>query len=375
MGLFIYGTLLHPQLLALIGGPGDGTAQAASLAGHAVDRVAGSVFPMLVARSGATTKGMLWTGLSPAQLERLDIYEIAFGYVRRDVEVRLGDGSARPATAYYPPEGQASAGHPWSYPQWEASAAAANLLAAEEIANASPPLRPAELAARWPMMAHRAEARLRAKTGPVPPATLRHAATAGDVTQDGPASLSGSFFRLAGVNLRHRQFDGTTSAQITREVMLGVDAALVLPYDPQRDRVLLVEQFRSGPFLRHDPNPWTLEPVAGIIDAGESPDEAALRETREEAGLELQSLHPMFAFYASPGESTDYFHCYLGLADLPQIRTYHGGLPEENEDLRLHVLDRAAALALIETGEINAGPLITMLYWLDRNRTRFAASA
>ncbi|MEM6579286.1 MAG: glutamine-hydrolyzing GMP synthase [Pseudomonadota bacterium] len=69
--------------------------------------------------------------------------------------------------------------------------------------------------------------------------------------------------------LRHTLFDGGQSAEVQREVFVATDAAIVLLYDPKRDRVLLVEQFRMGPFGRGDPSPWVLEPVAGRVDAGE----------------------------------------------------------------------------------------------------------
>lgn len=63
---------------------------------------------------------------------------------------------------------------------------------------------------------------------------------------------------------------------------------IVLPYDPIHDRVLLVEKFRAGPFARQGENPWCLEPIAELMDQGETPEEAGLREAHEEAGLTLR---------------------------------------------------------------------------------------
>jgi len=111
-----------------------------------------------------------------------------------------------------------------------------------------------------------------------------------------------------------------------------------------------------------------------MVDAGETPEQAALRETAEEAGLTLHHLERMFAFYASPGSSTDYFTCYLGLADLPDDHSTSGGLADEAEDLRLHVIPFAQALDLIDSGEVTAGPLIAMLLWLSRHRDRLRDS-
>ena len=92
--------------------------------------------------------------------------------------------------------------------------------------------------------------------------------------------------------------------------------------------------------MRADANPHMLEPVAGIIDVLETPVEAALREVEEEAGLSEIELQPMFGFYPSPGASTDYFHCFIGLADLGEDSNFTGGLAFEHEDLRVHVLSR-----------------------------------
>ncbi len=369
MDLFIYGTLLHDALISRLAGPGGGQAEMATLTDHAVDRVSGVVYPMLVARAGAVTVGKLWTGLSQAQQNRLDIYETAFGYQRHNIRVTTADGASHDATAYFPPSDLAGGGVRWSFAEWQTAQAAQNLEAAAEIAAFDPPLSADALARQWSMIAHRAEARLRARTENAP-ATLRHAAQPDDTNLVGAPVVHGDFFRFAQVGLRHRRFDGRTSDELQREVFVGVDAAIVLPYDAARDRILLVEQFRAGTFLRADPNPWSLEPIAGMVDAGETPADCARREALEEAGLTLTTLQRMFAFYPSPSSTTDYFYCYLAPVDLPQTDDWHGGLADENEDLRLHVVDRVAAMALIETGEITAGPLIAMLYWLAVNRDR-----
>lgn len=363
--LFVYGTLRHDALMTLIAGPGPAVGSPAQLPGFAVDRQPDAPLPMLVERDGAMAVGVLWRGVSEGQLARLDAYETPFGYVR--VAVELSGGI--PAQTYVPPPGLSPTGRPWSMEEWEANEAPLTLSAAAEIAAHVPPLTGPALAAQWGMIRHRACARARA-TVPVP-ATLRSRPQPAETVDVAP--LAGSFFKFRKFSLRHTRFDGQWSDVLHREVFQGVDAALVLPYDPRAELVLLVEQFRTGPFVRGDANPWTLEPVAGIVDAGETPQEAARREAMEEAGLPDLTLLPMFEFYPSPGGSTDHFYCYAGLADLVGHAPRSGGLDEEHEDLRLHVVPFVDALALIDTGEITAGPLITMLYWIDRNRARLAA--
>lgn len=178
------------------------------------------------------------------------------------------------------------------------------------------------------------------------------------------------FFRHDTVRVRVPQFDGTLSPAMDREVHLGADAALVLPYDPQTDRVLLIEQFRFGPWGRGDRAPWKLEPVAGLIDPGETPETSALREMREETGLDLSRLEPMAHGYNSPGYSTGYFHCYVGLCDLPETGGWVAGAATEHENIRSHIYTFDQAMDMIDTGEIDVLPLTMMLLWLARNRDR-----
>jgi ADP-ribose pyrophosphatase len=119
------------------------------------------------------------------------------------------------------------------------------------------------------------------------------------------------------MDLSHRRFDGGMSPLITREIFISGDAVTVLPYDPVRDRVLLIEQFRTGALGRGDPLPWQLEAIAGRIDPGEAPEDAARREAVEEAGLMLGRLEPVAEYYPSPGAMTEYIYSYVALCDLP----------------------------------------------------------
>ena len=368
MDLFVYGTLRHNPLFALVAGPGSGAVKlAATLRDHAVDRALGSEYPLLLPRDGALAEGAIWSGLTDAQRERLDIYEIAFGFRLQPMLLTRADGTRGMAIVYLPPDTDQSAGAPWSLERWRAARAEVTCLAAVELLAHSPPLTPPELFRQWPMIEGRASAVLRARAS-VAPARRRHGADPTDQSYHHAKPLDGAFFKLAAMDVQHRRFDGGTAGPLRREVLVGCDAALVLPYDPVRDRVLLVEQFRSGPARRGDPNPWCLEPVAGIVDAGETPEAAGLREAQEEAGLTAVTLEHMFSFYPSPGASTDHFYCYLGLTDLPDLASYSGGLAEEAEDLRLHVLGFDEAMGLMDSGEINVGPLIAMLLWLERKR-------
>lgn len=197
---------------------------------------------------------------------------------------------------------------------------------------------------------------------------------ASSVCIDGEQISHLGFFSLKTIDLRHPTFSGLMSDRIQREVFVTSDAAIVLPYDARRDRVLLVEQFRMGPFVRGATRPWSIEPVAGRVDAGEAPENTAHREAEEEAGITLLGLEKIAGYYPTPGYSTEYFHSYLGLVDLPQLGGRIGGLADEGEDIKTHILDFAAAMELVTTGRAENGPLILSMLWLQRERSRLRAA-
>ncbi|MDP3860524.1 MAG: NUDIX domain-containing protein, partial [Phaeovulum sp.] len=197
----------------------------------------------------------------------------------------------------------------------------------------------------------------------------------GDVVVEEWKLAHAGFFSLEEYRLRHRRFDGTMSAPINRTAFVSTDVVAVLPYDPLRDRVLLVEQFRIAAFARGDANPWLLEPIAGRVDAGESPEAAARREAAEEAGLALGALIAGPRYYPSPGAKTEHVYAFLALADLPDAAAGTGGLDDEGEDIRAHVLSFAAAEALMQSGEIASGPLWVLLLWLAPRRAGYRAAA
>ncbi|MFP4275015.1 MAG: NUDIX domain-containing protein, partial [Paracoccaceae bacterium] len=182
-------------------------------------------------------------------------------------------------------------------------------------------------------------------------------------------------FAMEEAALSFRRFDGSMSPVVERTALVATDAALVLPYDPRRDRVMLLEQFRVGPWLRADPRPWCLEPVAGRVDPGETPEATAHREAREEAGLTFSTLHPVSRSYPSPGCSSEFFHIFVGLTDLPDATAGHGGLAEEAEDIRLHLFSFDQVMDLAERQALAVAPLLLAVYWLSRHRERLRATA
>ena len=359
----------HP-LMAAVAGPGPLNPVAAQLADYAVRPLAGNVVPFIAPMPGAQTDGLIWRDLTPAQMARLDAYEGAFGYTFGPLEVDAA-GTKQVAQCYMPPDGFVADEGVWSLAVWQVDHEVPAVLAAQEMFSLDPLPDHATLRSMWPMIEARAWSKHRATSAP---ATVRYQASPNDFAITSARPPHGEFFRFQSVDVTHRTFSGGQSGTLVREGFIGTDAAILLPYDPVHDRVLLVEQARLGPKLRNDPNPWMLEPIAGIIDAREMPEQAALREAREEAGLTISTLEHAGAFYVSPGASTDYFYTYVGLCDLSQTDSYLGGLADEGEDLRLHTLSFDAALSLADSGEIATGPAVFLLYWLLRHRDRLRAN-
>lgn len=172
-------------------------------------------------------------------------------------------------------------------------------------------------------------------------------------------------FRMVNNHVRHRKFDGEWSNTYTREILERRHAVGVLPYDPKRDEIVLIEQFRAGA-LNSGQSPWLLEVVAGIYNETEKPEEVAIRESEEEAGANITALHPVCDYFVSPGGSNEYLHLFCGKVDTSNIGGIHG-LPEENEDIRAFTLPRNEAYQLIAEGKINTSPVIICLQWLQLN--------
>lgn len=247
-------------------------------------------------------------------------------------------------------------------------------LAAHEVAGYFGRLSPEMLAIRMNMILARAASTAYAAENPSPVST-RSSMRSDQVEVVNCKAPHEGFYVTQTYRLRHPDFEGGTSDVLRREVFVATDASIVLPYDPVSDRILLVEQFRMGPFGRGDPYPWVLEPVAGRVDAGETPEACARRECVEEARLTLRGLEHVSSHYCTPGCSTEMFHCYVGLCDLPEIKRGQGGLETENEDIRTHVLSFEEAMDLVRSGEANVGPMVLLLIWLERERARLRGTA
>lgn len=176
------------------------------------------------------------------------------------------------------------------------------------------------------------------------------------------------YFQIDAYRLRHRTFDGGWTREISREVFERGHAAAVLLYDPDRDAVVLVEQFRTGAHAA-GLEPWLIETVAGIIEPGEESAEVVRREALEEAGCDVGDLEPIGTFILSPGGSSETMVLFCGRVDSRGAGGVHG-LDHEDEDIRVVVLSADEALELLRSGRIVNATTALALQWLALNRER-----
>ena len=176
-------------------------------------------------------------------------------------------------------------------------------------------------------------------------------------------TLYSGFFSMELYRFRHRLFNGEMSGEIKREIFERGHAAVLLPYDPVRDEVVLVEQVRIAAYDTSE-TPWLLEMVAGMIEEGESVEDVARREALEEAGLVVGRTKPVLSYLASPGGTTERSSIMVGEVDATTAEGIHG-LADENEDIRVHVVSREQAYQWVEEGKIDNAASVIALQWLQ----------
>jgi len=181
-------------------------------------------------------------------------------------------------------------------------------------------------------------------------------------------TLFQKYFKLDEYHVSHELFGGGSSPVFMREIFERGVVVAVLPYDPERGKVVLIEQFRAGAIEDGD-GPWLIECVAGVIEAGESEADVALRECVEEAGCEICRLEPISRYYVSPGGTSEHCSLFCGIVDSDGVGGIHG-LADEHEDIRVLVVDSAEAYEWLSAGKIRSAATIIALQWLQLNEAR-----
>ena len=370
MDIFVFGTLKSETLRTIVLGrelaPKD--ICTASIKGFCVYWAKEGPFPVMVPKEGSEAHGLVLKNLSDVDVERLNYYELGFDYVLSPTYVETNVGPAE-ASAYFCNNSDMATKKSWSYDDWLSDHSEVQYIAAKEFLDFFDTKYSDTAQAMYNKIFKRAEV------------YANEAANLSKVIENGPENSINiqveniqreylGFFALNQISLKYSQFDGDISELKNRVILMGSEASLILPYDPVLDKVLLVEQFRIGPFCRGDRAPWVFEPVAGIIEVGETPQEAAKREVFEEAGLEVTQLVKMGSGYPNPGEATSYFYNYIAIVDLSEYSPGIYGAKNEGEDIRTHVIDFNTVLNWSVSNKLRVLPLNTMVLWLALNKLK-----
>ncbi|ABD54909.1 NUDIX domain-containing protein [Jannaschia sp. CCS1] len=369
--IFLFGTLCHQPLLDLVAGMSV-RMEPAHLPGYRAAWVKDASWPMLEVCADQHAQGAL-IDPDPDALARLDFYEACFGYARAGVTV-IRDGAEVAAEAWFPSTQAGVPGADWSLPDWARRYGAAQLHAATEVMRQMGQQAPEEVGRRFPIIRARAESVVRAGQWQRP-GHVGAGMTRADVVDHGTHHIHDGFFNTLDVRVSHRRFDGGLQGPLDRSAYRVVDAVTVLPYDPVRDRILLIEQFRVGPYANGDAAPWLLEAIAGILDAGETAEATARREAQEEANLTLDELHFVARYYPTPGGVAQVLFSYLATADLPDEVAGQGGHVSEGEDILSHLVTYDLACQMLHDGDMATAPLILSMQYLMLHRDRLRAAA
>jgi len=372
--IFLYGSLLDRRLLEVVLGRvlGPRCLVAARVHDLAALRHAHADYPILRPVAGALTEGLLFHPASPEDRARLEFYEFA-EYELADIVANTAAGAIDALFFDARPDVEASP-HAWDFDTWAAQHRSLAIEAARALMELRGQRSPEEMHRLWPAMLNRARARLRAAESSTiadPPLRTGFDAAADVAWIERHRAWTG-YLEVEEHLLRHRRHDGGWTGPLARTTVSWGDAVTILAYDPRRDRVLLLEQFRPGPAARGDADPWCVEVIAGRIDAEGDAEGTARREAREEAGIEIGRIMRLPDYYPTPGLASEHLSCFIGEADLAGDGGLHG-IASEGEDIRTVILPLDEALDALERGAINTGPAMIPLLWLARHRDRLRA--
>lgn len=178
------------------------------------------------------------------------------------------------------------------------------------------------------------------------------------------------FFKVKQFKLKHTLYKGGWSPTITRELFHRGNCVAVLLYDPIRDEVVIIEQFRIGALqLPQQEQAWLLEIVAGAIEDGETAEDVAYRESVEEAGCEILELIKINDFFTSPGGTSELLSLYYGKVDTSNVGGLHG-LDHEDEDISVTTMSFDEVYQLLLDGKILSAIPIIAIQWLYINREK-----
>jgi ADP-ribose pyrophosphatase len=189
--------------------------------------------------------------------------------------------------------------------------------------------------------------------------------------------LFDDFFKVDEIVVAHKQRDGTMSSDQRRLVCERGDAVAALLYEPDTDTVIMVDQFKVPTLIaRRRDNPattdgWIMEAVAGMIDIGETAEEAIIRETLEETGYRTSKPELICKFFSSSGGTSERIFLYFSEVGEADRIGEGGGVP--GEDVRVVRRSTHELFAQLERCQIEDPKLAIGAYWLQGHIGRVKA--
>ncbi|HAY29432.1 MAG TPA: NUDIX hydrolase [Candidatus Accumulibacter phosphatis] len=175
--------------------------------------------------------------------------------------------------------------------------------------------------------------------------------------------LLDDFFKVDEAEVSFERADGSMTPPARRLVFERGDSVAAVVYHRDSDSLLFAEQFRYPTVGKG--SGWLLEVVAGMIDAGESPETALRREVEEELGFTLARCEAIATFFVSPGGSSERIWLYYAeVTDADRVGD-GGGLAAEHEEIRIVRMSLEAAKAALRQGSLADAKTIIGLQWLS----------
>ena len=167
--------------------------------------------------------------------------------------------------------------------------------------------------------------------------------------------------------------EGGNDTRYCHELVRAFRVVAVIAFDPVLNKLVLIRQFRIGAHLRTGLG-MTVEIVAGGCEEGEHPRQAAIRELKEEAGLEPIELEEHFTFQTTSGLTDEIVHLFVARIDASKIPK-SAGLESESEETFPFLASLDDVLEAIDKNRISNGIANLSLLWFARNREKFAGWA
>jgi len=173
--------------------------------------------------------------------------------------------------------------------------------------------------------------------------------------------LSDAWAKLTRTTFDYRRNDGSWETQV-RETYDRGNGAAILPFDGERQTVLLVRQFRYPAYVTGHPEPL-IEACAGLLDEHD-PETAIRKEAEEELGYRLRDVRRLYTPYMSPGSVTERLTFFLAEYTPADRISDGGGAAAEGEDIEVLEITLDEAVAQVRDGAIVDAKTIMLIQHL-----------